>query len=253
MSANTPVTDSRYAIRFTGNPSTAVAKHKSLTGEGPLTLAPEHVLSILLPDALSRNADGSVNITQRDLNALFVPGLLFDREVAELGCHLALSVDKMALALQLIDHAGLDMKPEHGPAQEAWPVISARIIAAILKLPVHDRLIVAADTSYDPPSGEDAETRSWFDWMSPHLLSQQGCTQMEMGQFLSVWTHVYVKHDRDHEEEFSLLADLVLRCTGRDLDGLDQRAQATAVAAWWKNTSPPPELAPYVADPSTGC
>ena len=54
MSATTTTHDSRYRLQVVGNPTTAGATAKALAGAAPLMVAGDHVLALMLPDALDR-------------------------------------------------------------------------------------------------------------------------------------------------------------------------------------------------------
>ena len=50
LTTTTP-TATRYEMTLVGKPTTTSAKAKALAAGGPLLVAPDHVLAVMLPDA----------------------------------------------------------------------------------------------------------------------------------------------------------------------------------------------------------
>ena len=90
MVASTPPIGSKFAFSHVGNHTTDAARVKSLTGAGPLTVARDHVLVLMLSDAWESDAaTGRVDISQNDVHEFIIPGAMFDPHVGHGGVHFA--------------------------------------------------------------------------------------------------------------------------------------------------------------------
>ena len=68
-----------------------------------------------------------------------------------------------------IDDAAFVWAPITGPAKQAWPVASGRIAAAVKALTLAQRMIELTDVIFDGRA-DDADTGTWYDFMTPKLL-----------------------------------------------------------------------------------
>ena len=97
MVASAPPIGSKYALSYVGGHTTDAARVKSLTGAGPLTIATDHVLALMLPDAWEVDTTtGRVDISQNDVHEFIIPGAMFDP------IRFGSVVDRQALGL--VDH-----------------------------------------------------------------------------------------------------------------------------------------------------
>ena len=94
------VTDPEYAFEYVGAPGTTAGKLNSLAAEGPLLIATDHKLAILLPGALDAATNApKVTITQTVAHGMFIGGVVFDPAVGWGGMHFAVSADRLACLL----------------------------------------------------------------------------------------------------------------------------------------------------------
>ena len=99
----------RHEVKYVGSPTTAAARSAALAKDGPLMLAPEHILAAILPEALERDASsGAVTISSLDMNALAFPGMMWASDAASAGVHGAVSPARWTVLFKDLDSAGFD-------------------------------------------------------------------------------------------------------------------------------------------------
>jgi len=111
-------------------------------------------------------------------------------------------------------------------------------------LPDDQRLVTTADLLYDSDP-KDAGTGTWFDKITPNLLSSGGGDMHVVAQFNSVIPNGYTKDGRGTEEFKSAIAQII-GSVGRDVSALPPIAQAAAAAQWFKRSCPPHDMALYI-------
>ena len=91
MAPNTIANATRFTIELTGNPATNAAKMKALAGIGTYILAKDHVLAMLMPEALNETQANKVTIRVVDVHKMLLPGITYSPDAAK-GClHFALN------------------------------------------------------------------------------------------------------------------------------------------------------------------
>ena len=249
MVASAPPIGSKYAFSYVGGHTTDAARVKSLTGAGPLTIARDHVLALLLPDAWEVDATtGRVDISQNDVHEFIIPGAMFDPNVGRGGVHFAVRVARVAKLLVDVDHAGMDWAPVRGSAAEAVPIAVARFTAVMKSLSDEQRTIKSADVLYD--EDEDAATGTWYDHVTPNsLMSGDGSPEVMM-QFLALTPFCYVKDNDGGRSCSTFEATLthMASSVGKDISSLAPQAQAAVVLRWFKASRPPMGMAAYIED-----
>ena len=151
MMPSHPVTHALYAVGYIGNPTSDSARMKTLAGAGPLLLAQEHMLVVMLPEAFDRTSQAPkvvVNLT--DLHSLLFGGLLFDGDLVDKGAHLAVRAARLAKLFKDAAEAGMPMGPIAGTLEQAWLILKSRFFNAILSLSAADRTIAHADAMTAP-------------------------------------------------------------------------------------------------------
>ena len=73
------ITDVKFAIKFTGSPSGRPASIATLVDGGPLLVHEDHVVAVILPDAIDKDTYPSrIAISMHLLDSTCTAGLLFD-------------------------------------------------------------------------------------------------------------------------------------------------------------------------------
>ena len=109
---STPITASKYAIKHVGNPTTDAARLKSLDFDGPLVVASDHMLAVLLPEALESAASaGDKTITTHMMQAGLMEGYILDARTRKGGMHFSCKVDRCATLVKDLDEHGMDWTP----------------------------------------------------------------------------------------------------------------------------------------------
>ena len=137
LTTTTP-TATRYEMTLVGKPTTSNAKAKALAAGGPLLVAPDHVLAVMLPDALDRTTHApQVVVRTTEMHGACIGGLLFEHAAAARGAHMAVEAARWATLLKDLDDAGCDFAPVRGEMKTAWPIVVRKLTDAIRHLPHH--------------------------------------------------------------------------------------------------------------------
>ena len=113
---------------------------------------------------------------------------------------------------------------------------TARIAAAIKKLPADQRTIELSDAFFDGAQ-DDATMGTWFDYMSPNVLMAGDGGPEVVAQWLATVPGAICKATRTRGgSTLEEAVDQMEASVGRDISGLSKSAQAAAVAGWWKRT-----------------
>ena len=91
----------RYAIKLLGNPATIVAKRMALEGEAIMTIAADHMLALLLPDAFDRvSYQPLIGVPLSMFEYFLYTGLILDDPVRNAGVHFAMEPTRLAQLFQ---------------------------------------------------------------------------------------------------------------------------------------------------------
>ena len=191
MAAITPVTDSKYAYAYIGNPASDAARLKSLKNAGSLLLAPEHVTVKILPDVWPRDTHApAIESSQSDQHELFLPGALLDPALARSGLHFAVGGPRLAKLCKDLDDAGMDWTPIYGGEDVAFPMARERFRKAVAALPDDKRLITKDEVWFDGDA-EDAATGTWFDHTTAGGLLSGGGSMRLVSHFMALVPGAY--------------------------------------------------------------
>ena len=158
-------------MSFVGNPTSNAAKAKALAKGGPLLIATDHVLAVMLPEALDRAAHAPhATIDMVDVQSALISGMIFDVGILESGVHFSVETARWEQLLQDLDNAAFTFEPVKGPMCEAWPTIKILLTEAVKQLPDDKRILKGVDVFFDGDS-DDAATGGWYDWMSTSMLT----------------------------------------------------------------------------------
>ena len=175
-----------HEVRYVGSPTTANEKSKALAKDGPLRLAPEHMLAVLLPDALEPDAtSGAVSISLLDMNGMALAGMLWAPDAASAGVHGAVIPARWTVMFKDLELAGLDMTPVDGPIETAFPVVRRRVVKALRGLTQAQRTIELDDLFFSGEADNPA-TDTWYDYITPDLLMASGGGPHVVAQFTSL-------------------------------------------------------------------
>ena len=146
----TTISDTRYAVKFVGDPAGDAARSKSLAGLGPLLIAKDHIMARILPDAFDRESYApDVVIHSTDVACAFFTNAAFATELADSGVHFAVKPGRWAAAFKDVDDNGLDVTPISGEAEDAFPDAAGRISSAFKTLPLAKRIFGMDDVLFD--------------------------------------------------------------------------------------------------------
>lgn len=241
----------RYAMTFVGNPTTIAAKAKALAKGGPLKIATDHVLAVMLPDALDRTTHAPhATIQMIDVQGALIGGMIFDAGIFETGVHFSVETARWEQLLKDLDNAAFAYAPVAGPMMDAWPEIKIQLTEAVKQLPDDKRVLKETDVFFDGTK-DNAATGGWYDWVSPSMLTSGDGGPETLAQFQALVPNAMYAGPEFGRGGDSFKATLaqVEGSVGRDISALDNRAKAAAVVAWIKRTKPPKLLVPWVGNP----
>ena len=242
----------RYAIKLTGNPATIVAKRAALEGEATMLIAADHMLALLLPDAFDRvSYQPLIGVPLSMLEHLLYTGLILDGPVSNSGVHFALEPARLAQLFKDLDDSGTAYEPIHGADKEALKKATELLTSTLLFLPRAQRLVTLADLIFDDDPNS-AETGTWFDYMTPLMITSGGGGMDLLSQFLALIPQRYnrgANGGRD-DDTFTGAIEQITNSVGRDISQLSPAAQAAVVAQWIKVTRPPPGFTFLIANPT---
>ena len=241
-------TNTLYDFHYVANVTSEAAIFRSLVGEGPLVVAADHLLAILLPDALEDAAAGGKEVTMRQLEFLTGDGLIYDRVVSSGGTHFTVGKDRWTALVRALDTGGLDKTPIPGSAIVALPKAAARILEVLQALPNGERAIVTGDVIYSGNS-DDAGTGRWYDWLTPGMLTVGDSGQAVLKSFNLLTPGRFLNDTRDggrRHADFHAVLDAMEGAVGRDISASSQQVQAAAVAEWLRRTNPTKGYARYI-------
>ena len=247
------INSTENAFEYVGNPATAALQAQSLASNGPLVVAVDHRLVMMLPSAFNAVTHSpKVGVSLMERNSLFLPGVLFGPDVAENGLHFWVKTARCATFILDLTNAGFDWTAIQGVATDAMPAAVARISAGLKSLPDANRLITLADVQYDSDEPNDAKTGTYYDYMSPALLMAGDGGPAIVAQWMAMVPNAVYKEKEGgrNGDYFTGLLMMMESAVGRDLSRLDGGPIAAAVATWFKRTRAPAGMVPHVEDPT---
>ena len=242
----------RYAIKLTGNPTTIVAKRAALEGEATMLIAADHMLALLLPDTFDRvSYQPLIGVPLSMLEYLLYTGLILDGPVSNSGVHFALEPARLAQLFKDLDDSGTAYEPIHGADKEALKKAAELLTCNLLFLPRAQRLVTLADLIFDDDPNS-AETGTWFDYMTPLMITSGGGGMDLLSQFLALIPQRYNRGANGGRDDdiFTGAIEQITNSVGRDISQLSPAAQAAVVAQWIKVTRPPPGFTFLIANPT---
>lgn len=246
-----PAPDARFGFSFYGNPASIEDSISALSAHPVLIMGPENVLTNLLPGALDYETfKPNVGVPMYAINLMFDGGIVMESAVLNHGVHFIWKPERLQKMCKDLDAGGMTWEPIEGLDVIAFPKAARAITSALRMLPDDQRLLVHGDFIYDSVDPANAETKTWFDAMTPQLLISGCVNGMEiLAQFGSIIPDWFTKENRESDEFVSAIAQ-IQGSVGRDISSLPIRAQAAVIAQWAKRTKAPPDMEPYTLDPS---
>ena len=239
------ISDSRYEVKYVGDPRSDGAILKTLTAAGPLSLAKEHFLVRLLPDVAEDEVAGATATGRMAMALTLVHTLIFQAcmvsaDVGRGGVHFAVKASRLAMFFRDLEQVGFDMSPIRGAAEAAVPIAIARFAETMQKLTTHQRTINADDVIYDGDI-DNPGTDSWYDWVTPSMLTRGDGGMQVVAQWCNLTPGCFSKAETGgrKSDEFTSIIQQMEGSIGRDISALPQSAQAAAVAEWFKRSKPP--------------
>jgi hypothetical protein len=107
------------------------------------------------------------------------------------GMHFSITPERLTKFVKDLDSSGEAWEPIAGEDIEAIPKAVATITAALRKLPDDQRLLSANDLFYDSSDTKNAETGTWYDKITPQLLTAGGGGMDMVAQFGSIISNWY--------------------------------------------------------------
>ena len=184
--------DPRLGFAYVGNPTDAAGRRKSLVENDVLILGQNHVLVKLLPDALDHDTWApDVGVPIYALHSIFLGGSIMDNSCFTQGMRFSITPERLTKFVKDLDSSGEAWEPIAGEDIEAIPKAVATITAALRKLPDDQRLLSANDLFYDSSDTKNAETGTWYDKITPQLLTAGGGGMDMVAQFGSIIPNWY--------------------------------------------------------------
>ena len=244
----TTITDPRFAVGYVGRNSNASQRIASLTGAGPLPLAPEHLAVQLMPDAWDKTTHApKVTAHQMGMHGMIIPGAILSPELSRYCMHWAVDKDRLAQFWKDLCDAGLNMTPIPGAYEEAMPVAVKRITEVMMTLSLAQRMINTADVNFDEDE-DDPKTGTYFDYITAALVMGGGGGMVAVASFMGLLPFVF-NNDGNLGRGSGSFTDIVSHMqgsVGRDISNLPQAGQAAEVANWHRRTIPPPAFMVYI-------
>jgi hypothetical protein len=142
------INTNQYEFKLIGNPTANAARIKAMAGDGPLLVAKDHALPLMLPKAFDDTAHApQVKIDSTDLMALLGPHLFYDAEVAAGGMHFITKAAFWAALLKTMLETGNAWPTFDGPRAEAMPKAAAVLAKIIGDVPIDKRIMTINDTA----------------------------------------------------------------------------------------------------------
>ena len=240
------------SFSFAGNPSTNAAKLKALAHGGPLVVATDHRLHAMMPDAFNDAASAGKTVLMADFEAMVMDAMLIDSEITKDGVHFVVQPARYKQLLAELGNTGnMDWSAIQGSMDEVFPIAKERFVPVIKALPAEKRTISAADVIYDG-SKDDAQTGTWYDWLTPAVLMASGGGMPALAQFRAIARNGFCKETDGGRkaDDFTDLLTQISGSVGRDVSAISQAGQAAAVAAWVRKTQPPSNFTVYISNPT---
>ena len=216
-----PAPDARFAFSYFGNPTTIEDCVSAVCAHPVLLMGPENVLTKLMPGALDYEAyKPNVGVSMYAINFMFDGGIIMEPTLLNQGVHFIWKPERLQKICKDLDAGGMAWEPIEGIDVIAIPKAARAITSALRTLPDDQRLFVQGDLLYDSTNMANADTKTWFDAMTPQLLISGWVNGMEMlAQFGSIIPDWFTKDNRKSDEFVSALAQ-IKGSVGRDISSL---------------------------------
>ena len=246
--------NSKYDLEYDAArvPQTRTARAEALEDEGPLLVAADHWAARILPNVWESAANGKKRVTMHALEYLFIPGARLTAGVRKSCMHWTVGAPRLAKFMKDLDATGFDITPIEGLAPTALPALMRRVYEHTnAHFDDEQRKIDVEDLSYDSPL-LDAETDSWYDYMSAGLLAATDTDNLVVAHFKLLMPYSYNSTDRSSNYFKSGIASLAASTRSPAFDSLEHPAQASLVAMHMRATRPPYNLEVYLPIESVG-
>ena len=237
------ITDPMYAFHYIGRPASESAQLKTLGFDGPLVVASDHKMAVMLPDALDdAPTAGEKIVPMSRMHGGMTEAYIYDNDIRKGGMHMVITLSRSATMVKDMDEHGMDWTPIYGDATVAWPKAIARMVATMKTMSDAQRTILFGDVIYHSAHWDNAGTDTWYDWMNPDVLMANGGGMKAVQQFANITPACYnntADHDGRASEDFKSLLLQISMSVGRDISAMPQQSQAAAVAKWIRKTARP--------------
>ena len=238
------MTNTRYAMKYQTSSAIATTQAKSLGYGGPLVVAQDHMIKLMLPDVVVTITDGNAEwrLSQYLMHELLMEGVSFNADVRGGGCHFSILNSRMAVMLQDLDAghaAGFDGSPIRGNWAQAVPKAARRFTDALKELLPSSRLVAGCDIIFDC-SRDDANTGTFYDYMTPQLILGPNNEYRNMRAWCNLTPSSYhggSNGGRD-DDAFTDAIEQMFASVGTNMDSMSKSAQAAKVARWFQHTMP---------------
>ena len=217
----------------------------ALSEDGPIGIGTAHILHKLMPDAIDPTASSSpACVTAHLLDWLFVPAAILCTSIKRGATHWALEPDRCSQWLHDLVEAGMDTSPVAGNLADAAAILQRRVLSSAAKLPAAKRQVGEADIIFDSTKLDDPATGSFYDFVTPALLTGADKDNILLAQFKALTVCSYNADDRK-SDAFVSYRKQWLAAVGRDISALEGMSQAAEVASRVRATRQPKELEQY--------
>jgi hypothetical protein len=125
---------SQYTFAFTGPDTTDLERLNSLARCGPLKVAPDQKVAVMLPGAVDTTSFAFPTVQSRDTDGLFIPYLIFDAGLRSQPTHFIIKPLRLSALVEAVDGQAMDWTPIPGDVSEAMIKARERIGPFILGL-----------------------------------------------------------------------------------------------------------------------
>ena len=254
---------SQYVFAFTGPDTTDLERLNSLGRCGPLKVAQDHKVAVMLPGAVDTTSFAFQTVQSRDTDGLFIPFLIFDPGLRSQPTHFIIKPLRLSALVEAVDGQAMDWTPIPGDVSEAMIKARERIGPFILGLPDAMRTLTVDDVLFYGESHDQThedrfkpDTASWYDHMTVGMMLDQGGGPKGLAQFLDLLPNRY-KRDGPDSRASGAFAEAIVHIkasVGVDMTTMGLKAQAARIATWFNMTKPaPPALEQYITVTEITC
>jgi len=236
----------KYDLNYVGRVSSAATKAAALADAGPLETAVGHWTAGIMPDVVDTSAAPTLRVNMHALEYVFLPGALFSAPLKKAGMHWSVEASRLAKFMQDLDSSGFDSSPIPGFACNALPVLMRRVRAHMREhFTSAQRLIDDADVVFDGDLS-DANTDSWYDFMTPGLLIGNDDDAIMVAHFKLLLPFSYNTTDRASDRFEAGLRGVEAGLRNPAFKEMTHIAQAALVVMFLRSTRPPLALDIYM-------